>query len=177
MSTWTRGKPVGELVATYVYTDEVGKALYRVERFEPKNFRPRLCDRFGHDGKPVWAPTFGLGTERRVLYHLPELRAAIAAGVDPIFFCEGEKDVHAVEALGGVATTMSGGVPGWRPELVAMLYGAKRVCVIADKDAPGLAHAHRVADSLRAIGVRAEVAQPKAGKDFSDAVAATKVAA
>ena len=78
----------GVIVRTYDYTDEDGKLLYQVCRFEPKTFRPRRPDGMGG-----WK--WGYGDVRRVLYHLPEV---IEASI--VFICEGEKDVETLEILG-----------------------------------------------------------------------------
>src|SRR5437899_8458002 len=94
------------ILAMYDYTDEKGALLYQVVRFAPKNFRQRRPDGLGG-----W--TWNLNGTRRVLYHLPQLRAAIAAG-KRVFIVEGEKDVAAVERAGYAATCNSGGAGKWR---------------------------------------------------------------
>jgi hypothetical protein len=62
-----------DIVATYDYTDENGKLLFQVVRFEPRDFRQRKPD---GNGKWAWK----LGDVRRVVYKLPELIEGIAAG-------------------------------------------------------------------------------------------------
>jgi putative DNA primase/helicase len=102
-----QGAPRARPVATYDYCDEEGAVLFQVVRLAPKGFfqqRP--------DGKGGWAWT--LGDVRRVLYRLPRVLAASKAG-EVIFVVEGEKDVHALESLGLVATTNAGGAGKWRP--------------------------------------------------------------
>ena len=66
------------IVAEYDYTDEAGKPLFQVIRYEPKDFRQRRSD-------GVWK-----GPERPVPYKLPEL---IASGNAPVLIAGGEKDV------------------------------------------------------------------------------------
>ena len=60
------------VVAEYRYTDESGEVLYVKERREPKDFRLKRPDGGG------WR--WNLGGVRRVLYRLPEVAEAIAAG-------------------------------------------------------------------------------------------------
>lgn len=140
------------ITATYDYTDEQGRLLFQVCRYEPKDFRQRRPDP-DKPGAWLW-DTKGV---RRVLYRLPAIRVAVASGL-PIVLCEGEKDVHALVAHGFEATTMCGGakkdVPNWRAEYTATLAAAEAIVIIADKDGPekdfiGQQHAAAVAAALR----------------------------
>ncbi len=157
--------PAREPIATYDYMDQDGTLLYQVVRFPPKDFRQRRPD-----GAGGW--TWNLDGVRRVLYRLPQLRAAVAAR-KRIFVCEGEKDVAAVEAHGFAATTNPGGAGKWRAEYNTMLQGAD-VVIVADRDAPGRAHAQAVATALRGVAVKVVVVEPAEGKDVSDHLAAGK---
>src|SRR5207249_2375561 len=105
-----------EPVATYDYVDEGGTLLSQVCRFLPKAFKQRRPD-----GAGGW--TWNLNGTRRVLYHLPELRAAVAAG-KRVFVVEGEKDADAVRQAGYAATCNAGGAGKWRREYGAELKGA-----------------------------------------------------
>lgn len=151
------------IVATYPYVDEDGVLLFEVVRFEPKDFRQRVPD-----GKGGWS--WRLGETRRVLYRLPAIMAAAGAG-KTVYVVEGEKDVHAVEQAGGIATCCSMGAGKWRPEYNDMLRLA-RVVVVADRDQPGREHAAAVAAALRGVARSVEVAEPVAGKDAADHLAA-----
>ena len=133
--------PDRRVVATYDYRDENGKVLFEVVRFAPKDFRPRRPDAAAKGG---WA--WNLNGTRRVLFHLPELLAAMKAG-RPIFVVEGEKDVLALERLGLVATTNAGGANGWRSEYAEPLRGAD-VIVLPDHDEAGRKHGAAVVKSL-----------------------------
>jgi 5S rRNA maturation endonuclease (ribonuclease M5) len=155
--------PSREIVATYPYTDEQGEVLYEVVRFAPKDFRQRRPD-----GTGGWL--WNLNGTRSVLYRLPQLRAAIAAG-KRVFVCEGEKDVAAVERAGFCATCNAGGAGKWRDAYNAELRGAD-VVVVADKDPPGYAHARRIARSLQAVARRVVLVESAEGKDVSDHMAA-----
>ena len=55
-----------------------------------------------------------------MLYRLPDVLEAAARG-DRVFVCEGEKDVEAVRAAGGVATCNPGGAGNWRKEYTESL--------------------------------------------------------
>lgn len=149
------------IVATYPYVDESGTVLSEVVRYAPKDFRQRRPDgRGGH----VWS----IGDTRRVLYRLPSVLAAVAAG-STVLVCEGEKDVEALEAAGYVATCSPAGAGKWSrvPDAVATLTGAD-VIVVADRDPAGYAHARDVARSLIGSAASVLVAEPAIGNDVAE---------
>src|SRR6266568_4883169 len=81
-------------VASYNYLDEVGRLLFRVDRFaNPKAFRQRRPHPKNSD---FWI--HNLNGTRRVLYRLPELLAAPKR--DWVIVCEGEKDADNTAAQG-----------------------------------------------------------------------------
>jgi hypothetical protein len=101
----------GEFECAYDYRDAAGKLLYQTVRYKnPKNFRQRRPD---GSGKPdAWV--YDLSGVGRVLYRLPELRAADPAR--PVFVPEGEKSVDRMVKLGLVATCNINGAGKWLPE-------------------------------------------------------------
>jgi 5S rRNA maturation endonuclease (ribonuclease M5) len=140
-----------QVVAVYQYRDEQGEQLYQVVRFEPKDFRQRKPKSGGG-----WE--WKLGDVRRVIYRLPELRAAIEADANrspTVFVVEGEKDVDRMRSLGLIATCNSGGASAsatgkskWLPEYSDSVIGC-HVVIIGDNDQPGRAHAQAVAKALK----------------------------
>ena len=146
----------------YPYTDESGVLLYEVVRKPGKKFLQR------HPVGDGWE--WRLGDTRRVLYRLPQLIAAVAAG-QQVFVCEGEKDVHALERAGFVATCNSGGAGKWRPEY-AEFFDDADVVIVADKDEPGLRHARQVRDHLEPIAAHLMIVEARHGKDAADHLAA-----
>jgi 5S rRNA maturation endonuclease (ribonuclease M5) len=144
---WT---PHGEAIAVYDYVDENSELLFQVLRTAGKAFPQRVPDRSRKTG---WR--WSLGDTRRVLYRLPKIIEAVQDG-EFIYIAEGEKDVHALEAAGVVATCNPGGAGKWRPEYSEYLVDAT-VIIIADKDAPGQAHARQVAASLEDIAAAVEI--------------------
>ncbi|MFC1875175.1 DUF3631 domain-containing protein [Chloroflexota bacterium] len=128
-----------EIIATYDYTDEAGKLLYQVIRYEPKAFKQRRPD-----GNGGWL--WNLNGVKPVIYQLPEVIAAVRE-VRIIYIPEGEKDADALRKIELTATTNSGGAGKWRSEYSEVLKGTP-VVIIADKDAPGREHAAKVAASL-----------------------------
>lgn len=144
---------------TYRYVDETGQLLFEVVRLPGKQFRQR---RPGPGGEWLWK----LGDVRRVLYRLPDVMAAVEAG-KTIFVVEGEKDVHAIERAGGVATCNAGGAGKWRTEYADVLRGAD-VVIVVDQDPPGIKHAADVEASLQGRAKRVRVVQPLSGKDAAD---------
>lgn len=136
-------KPVkdspAKIVATYDYTDESGTVLFQSVRYEPKDFKQRHRNAQG-----AWE--WNLNGTRRVLYRLPDLIAANPS--EPVFICEGEKDVDALRNLGLVATTNPMGAGKWRDEYAWFLQG-RHVVIIPDNDEVGRAHANQVARSIQ----------------------------
>ncbi|KAA1243633.1 DUF3631 domain-containing protein, partial [Mycobacterium simiae] len=88
-----------------------------------------------------------------------------------VYVTEGEKDVLAIESVGGAATCSAMGAGkadkfDWEP------LRAKAVIVIADKDEPGRKHAAQVAGLLRGIAASVSIAESAVGKDAADHIAA-----
>jgi P4 family phage/plasmid primase-like protien len=128
-----------KIVATYPYHDADGKLLFEVVRYEPKEFRQRRPD-----GKGGWI--WNMAGIDRVLFRLPEVLAAIRAGI-PIFLTEGEKDTLAMAEHGFAATCNSGGAGKWQNSYSETLRGTD-VLIVADKDPAGRKHAAAVAERL-----------------------------
>lgn len=155
-----------QIVEIYDYQDEAGNLLFQVCRFDPKDFRQRRPDPAGSAG---WAwKTKGV---RRVLFRLPQVIAGVKEG-KPVYVCEGEKDVLAMEHNGFVATCNPGGAGKWQESYGETLKGAE-VIIIADKDAPGRKHAADVATKLHTVASRVRLLElpnvnGKAVKDAAD---------
>lgn len=133
-------------------------------RFEPKDFRQRRPNGTGWDWR--------LGDIRRVLYRLPAVLEA-SAREEGVLVVEGERDVHAAEKAGVVATCNPGGAGKWRSEYAEALRGAQAV-VVADRDQAGRDHAQEVVASLRGIAKSVDLVEPAVGKDLADHLAAGK---
>jgi len=157
----SNGQPRGRIVKTYDYTDEHGKLLYQVVRFDPKDFRQRRLD---GQGGWIWN-TKGV---RKVLYRLPELLAANPS--EPVFIPEGEKDVEKLRSMELIATCNVGGAEKWRNEYNEPLRHRPTV-IIQDNDDSGSKQAEQVAHSLHGIAASVKVVAlpnvPESG-DVSD---------
>src|SRR5262245_14925487 len=129
------GKPKGNIVATYDYTDDKGELLYQVCRLEPKDFRQRRPD-----GKGGWI--WSVKGCRRIPYRLPELLKYPDACV---FVCEGEKDADRVASLDYCATTVACG--DWTDDCVNALAG-RDVLILEDNDEAGRKKALEAAQAL-----------------------------
>jgi hypothetical protein len=157
-----------KLVHTYDYRDEHGTLLFQKQRYAyadgKKTFRQR---RPNDDGS--WS--YSLGDVPKVLYRLPQVSAAAAAG-DTVFVVEGEKDADALVAAGYIATTMPGGAGKWLELHTKALVGAT-VQIVRDNDDAGIAHAVQVYEALTAAGITVALLAPAAGhKDVADVLAA-----
>lgn len=104
------------------------------------------------------------------LYRLPAVLTAVSSGTT-VYLVEGEKDVHALESLGAVATTAPMGASNWGKVDTGPLKGA-HVVVVPDQDEPGTGWLTDVLASLRDLAASVKVGTPKDGKDSADHVAA-----
>ena len=147
----------GVVVDTYTYTDEEGRPLFRVVRFDPKGFTQQRWE------DDEWK--YGLESVRRVLYRLPEVLAAVAAG-ELVYLVEGEKDADNLRSQGVMGTTVCGGAGGIGHTDLSCLAGARVVCV-PDQDDAGRLWLQRVRAALPdTAGVSVRV--PLRGKDVTD---------
>ena len=137
----SRNEAKRRIADTNNYTDEDGALLFQVVRFDPKGFSQRQPD-----GKGDWI--LNLKGVRRVLYRLPELIAADPA--QPVFICEGEKDVESLAVLGLVATTNPMGAGKWLEEYSQWLKG-RNVVVLPHNDKSGHQHGQIVAQSVYGV--------------------------
>lgn len=129
-------------VATYVYTDESRKPLFRVIRRERGRGAEREKafhqERFERE---CWLK--GLGAAPRVPYRLHRI-----VNAKRVVIVEGEKDCDAIRRkLKLVATTNPMGAGNWSSEYNRYLAG-KHVTIIPDNDSSGRVHALRVAEAL-----------------------------
>lgn len=148
--------------AHYTYTDADGGNLFQVRRAPGKKFTQH------HWAGSRWR--LGLNGVKPVLYRLPEVVAAAAAG-EEVWVVEGEKDVHSLEKLGMVATTSPGGAGRWKQEFSDSLKGAL-VRIVADKDEPGYRHALAISESLNGVAGSVTVRRARDGKDVTDHIEA-----
>src|SRR5262249_117298 len=146
------GKSQMNVVATYDYLDSKGQLLYQAVRLDPKDFKQRRPD-----GKGGWA--WELKGVQRVLYRLPQVLEAVAAG-QTAFVVEGEKDADNLARLGLVATTNAGGAGKWTKDYVKAYSEALRganVVILPDNDDAGRKHARQVARSLQGVAASVKV--------------------
>lgn len=135
----TTKQRLGEIIATYDYTDASGNVIFQVTRHEPKAFRQRKPN-----GKGGWV--WSLKGVKRELYQLPKLLATPAN--QWVFVVEGEKDADNLNAIGLMATCNAQGAGKWQPNYTETLSGRK-ICILPDNDEPGHEHAQAVAMALQ----------------------------
>ncbi len=107
-------------------------------------------------------------TKGNSLFHAERIGDA-----ETVYWPEGEKDVEAIEAGGGVAVCSAMGAGKAARADVSQLRG-KHVIVVADKDEPGRAHARDIAQLLDGVAVSVRIVQAAVGKDAADHIAAGK---
>jgi hypothetical protein len=139
--------------ATYTYTDLNGTPTRKVHRSPDKRFRQS-----------------GVIKGAAQLYRLPEVVAAVKAGTT-IYLVEGEKDVHALEILGAVATTSPMGASNWHKVNPTPLTGA-HVVIVPDRDQAGYKYATAAIKTLTPIAATVAIRLPATGKDPADHIAA-----
>src|SRR6266513_5433939 len=151
-----KASPSRKIVATYEYTDEQGKILFQVVRYEPKDFRqrkPNACGGWSWNVKDV----------RMVLYHLPDILRS-----NEVLIVEGERDVETACGMGLCATTSPAGANNlWRREYTEALRG-KHVVIIADGDAPGRKKARAVAAAIYGIAASVRLTEMPGAKDLTE---------
>jgi hypothetical protein len=152
-------------VARYPYVDEDGRLLFEVLRGPNKEFGQRRPDPSTRSG---WR--WKLDGVRRVPYRLPQVIRAVSEG-KTVWLAEGEKDVHALEAAGVIASCNPGGAGKWKADYDRYFAGAD-VRIVADKDEPGRKHATHVAEALRRTGATVQILEALDGKDAADHLAA-----
>ncbi|MEG1358363.1 MAG: hypothetical protein RSE23_01740 [Clostridia bacterium] len=153
-------KELGKLTTVYTYTDEQGKALFEVCRFE------RVDDETGKKEKSFVQRTYAPGDPkakqdgylyktdniRHPLYRLQAVVQAVADG-RPVYVVEGEKDADNLTRLGLCATTNPGGASRkglavkWREEHTLALRNAD-VLLVPDIDETGMYDRRKVARLL-----------------------------
>ena len=108
-------------------------------------------------------------TKGKALFHVER----VTADTDLVWVVEGEEDVEAIEAMGGVAVCPPQGAGqtnlgryDWRP------LAGKKAVVVNDKDDAGREHGARAVEVLRPIAARVFTAEARAGKDPADHLAA-----
>ena len=176
----------GRLVCDYIYRDEGGRALFKVERrVMPNGKKTFIAYHADSSAKGGWA--FGIhdrsgGGDKLLVpfvapYHLPALVTAAQAGRS-LVIVEGEKDVETVERIGLVATCNPFGAGKWGNDWPAdwakWFVGLKSILIVADKDPEtrevkvrgkvvqkqflaGQKHAWDVYRKIQAAGVKAPV--------------------
>lgn len=151
---------LGEVAAVYVYQSADGSPVGRVLRYEPKDFRPQKLN----PKTKRWV----FGGFGPVLYRLPEVTNAIAAG-EPIYLVEGEKDADTAARFGAVGTTnASGGGRGkFLDEHAEQLRGA-HVIIVVDRDKAGYEHGIEAAERLASRAASVRTVRALEGKDLTD---------
>lgn len=139
---------VGLPVATYVYHDADGGALFRVTKYDMGGGKKRFTQNKAM-GDDNWASNMDGAT--RTLYRLPAVLDAAKHG-RRVIYVEGEKDVETLERMGFVATTHPGGSSAWKSEYAKALDGAE-VVILPDNDAPGKKMAAAVLADIRGARV------------------------
>lgn len=164
-------------VAAYPYVDAEGKLVQEVIREEctscelgrHKQFRQVFISPLGRRVKQKPREF------RSVLYRLPQILEAIAAG-QAIWLLEGEKDVDTAEQLGLVATTNAQGGRSFPPEC-AEIFHEVTVRIVLDRDDAGWNRGIDLASLLGGVGAHVQLLLPatlEPKSDFSDHVLAGK---
>jgi len=137
-----------KFTAEYIYRQADGTPYLKVLRTTDKSF-PQM-----HWNGKDW--DWGAPKGPKIPYRLPAL---LGAEHDDVFITEGEKDADNLSMLGFITSTNSEGADdgkkgSWTPEL-NQYFKDKNVYILPDNDAPGAAHARKVATAL--TGVAREV--------------------
>ena len=144
-------------VASFDYHDENGAVLFTVKRLEWRNpdgsfvlwkgkhYKEFRQEHIGPDGKLI----DNIQGVRRVVYRLPKVLRAIAAG-QPIFIVEGEAKADLLCSWGLTATCCPMGAGKWSDDHTPFFTGAEAI-LVPDHDGPGSKHANDVAIALHGV--------------------------
>lgn len=146
-----------KIVKTYDYTNEAGKLLYQVIRYEPKSFAVRVPTEEGWE--------YSLNGVDRVLYNLPKITKSVK-----VLWVEGEKDADTLTGLGFTATTTTGGAGNLQHTKSLPDFSGKTVIIIPDKDKAGDIYAQDIISRL-SDNASIYILTLPFGKDISDWVA------
>lgn len=166
----SRSKGFGELIETYDYVAADDTKLHYVERrhvaLPEGGYKKDFPQGVYVNGQKQWGFPKGF---RPVLYRLPEL---LAAPLDQtVYIVEGEKDVHACEAQGLLATCNPGGAGSFCPDHAEVLRD-RPIVIVMDTDEAGEKHARKVRELLRGVAASVRIVRAKEGKDAHDHFAA-----
>jgi hypothetical protein len=137
-----------KIVARYSYTDQGGKEVYCILRYQPKTFK---ADRKVSSGNQVF-------------YHLPEVVKA-----ETVWLVEGEKDCDNVRTLGLIATTGPFGKSNWQPQFTRALAGKKvMICMDIGAEVEAEDRARKIASVAKEVRIIRLPGLDKTGQDISD---------
>ena len=163
----------GVLVCEYVYKDESGATVYKVERRKMKNGKKTFIQKSPDPDNPQrWRFGVDKWGVPYIPYRLPDIRKAAEKHV-PVVIVEGEKDAeNVVKHLHMVATCNPKGAGKWQKGWGDYFKGVPSLLIIADKDpmtkvdkktgeeklfAVGQRHACDVEEKLRADGYEGKI--------------------
>ncbi len=138
----------------YEYVDGDGAVIYRTVRIEEPGKRKRFMAQ-RPNGRGGWIN--GMGDVPKVLYRLPDIKAAISkaaltdGGAPTIYLVEGERKADKLASWGLVATAVAFGCKGWRCAYADMIVGCT-VIILPDNDDEGRGFADRAAKDIEAAG-------------------------
>jgi putative DNA primase/helicase len=87
----------------------------------------------------------------QLIYRLPKIREAIAAGAPVLAILEGEKKADLLWLAGIPATCSPGGAKSWKKEHGELLRGTNSVVIVPDNDDAGRNYRDKVAKSLSGV--------------------------
>ncbi len=157
----TKFARIPETAIHYTYEKQPGVPYHRVVKLLPS--KKMWLERYE---KGKWVA--GLNRQEKILYHLPELRAAVAAG-QRVAIAEGEKDADRITKESGICcTTNMAGAALWEPQYSAEFTNAD-VTIFYDNDEPGRERRDRLVEALTPCVKKLTVINlPAAYKDISE---------
>jgi putative DNA primase/helicase len=164
--------PDPRVVAAFRYTDDEGRLLYTVERWEPG----RGADGKANGSRKSYAQVRPDGVRKaaevQVPYRLPSILQARELD-QTVYICEGEPAADAVVGLGLCGTTLPGGASAGRQHWVSWApehFRGCRVILLPDHDEPGAELMRAAEEALRGVAASVRTVRlPVQGKG-ADAV-------
>ena len=140
-----------KLEELYPYYDDMQNVLYYKARYEGKEIRHFRIK----DEEVIYRNVFS--DIKKTLYNKMAIKTALENG-EPIYYVEGEKDVHTMTSMGLLATT-AGGATAWNEEF-APYFKDLEVIILQDNDEPGERLSKQIVSDLSCYAKNIKVVIP-----------------
>lgn len=146
-----------EYVTDYIYTDEVGKPIFKKTRFKITNLKTGEISKAtpfkdlinkDPDGNPIKSLDYLTPAQKTTLYNRKGIKKAREEN-KPLYITEGEKDADTLIKNGLIATCLKSPGEKINKYHLEQLENVKTIYILPDKDKPGFQKALNLFNSLK----------------------------